>query len=139
MPGRIEALARAALLASLATAAPLAMACGVCLEDRVAAVYDHEVVEAAVGKQRHVVFLAIEGPAHDAASRRAIAAALEGGGALKGTARVALESASCSAAFDPSRTSMQALIARANKPLAARGVSLAALRVIDGGGKLKEP
>lgn len=140
MPGRIEALVRAALLASLAMAAPLALACGYCIEDRVAAVYDHDVVEAAVAKKRFVAFFSIAGAGTpDAASRRAIATALEAGGVLKGTTRVALESAACSAAFDPARTSLERIVAKANQPLAAKGLSIAALRVIDAGGKLRAP
>ena len=140
MPSPTERLLRAALFASLATAAPLAMACGYCIEDRVAAVYDHRVVEAAVAGHRHVAFLAIEGAVvQGEASRRVVAAALESAGTTPGTARVALDNGACSVAFDPARTSLAALVERGNRALRGKGMTLAALRVIDDGGKLKEP
>ena len=136
---RADALARAALALALACAATWASACGYCIEDRVAAVYDHEVVEGAIAKQRHVAFLSIEGGAANEATRRAVVSALEATGALKRTARVALPQAACSVAFDPARTSLDGLVARANRTLAAKHITLAAVRVIDGGGKLREP
>ena len=131
---------RAALAALLAAASGLGFACGFCIEDRVAAVYDHDVVEGAIAQRRHVAFFALEGPLPaNEASRRAIVTALESAGALPGTARVALENAACSVAYDPRRTSLAAFVKRANKPLAARGLALATLRMIDEGGILKEP
>jgi hypothetical protein len=132
--------ARGALAALLAAASALASACGFCVEDRVAAVYDHEGVGSAIAQRQHVAFFALEGPlASNPASRRAIVAALESAGALPGTARVAVENAACSAAYDPRRTSLAELAKRANKPLAARGLTLVVLRMIDAGGALKEP
>ena len=51
------------------------LACGVCVEDKVAATYDHAVVAQAKAKQRQVVFVAIDGPhAFDAGRRIADAA-----------------------------------------------------------------
>ena len=128
-----------ALAALLAAATTLGIACGFCIEDRVAAVYDHAVVKAALAERRHVAFLALEGPiAGNEALRRAVVAALESAGAVPGTARVASENAACSAAYDPKRTSLAALVKRANRPLAAQGLKLVVLRMIDAGGILKE-
>ena len=131
---------RTALAGLLAGTSALGFACGFCIEDRVAAVYDHDVVAGAIAQRRHVAFFALEGPlAANEASRRAIVTALEAAGALPGTTRVALENAACSVAYDPRRTSLATLVKRANKPLAARGLALATLRMIDAGGILKEP
>jgi len=52
-----------AIAAALATSAPATgLACGACDEDKVAATYDHAVVDAAIGRHRQVVFVAIDGP-----------------------------------------------------------------------------
>ena len=131
-------LAAAAL--ALALAAPAALACGVCVEDRVAAVFDNAVVDSAMASHRHVAFFGVEGslPA-TAASRRAILEALYAAGAARGTGRVSLESASASASYDPRATNLAKFQASAGKRLAAQGLTLTALRVIDAGGVLKEP
>ena len=116
-----------------------AMACGFCIEDKVAAVYDSAVVERAVADHRHVAFFAIEGDTPvDAATRRAVASALESAGGVRGTARVALQNGACSIAFDPKRTDMKRIAATAGRALAPHKLSLTAVRVIDDGGKLKE-
>jgi len=39
-------------------------ACGACIEDKVAATYDHAVIDRAIASQRQVVFVAIEGPSN---------------------------------------------------------------------------
>ena len=36
-------------------------ACGACVEDKVAATYDHAVIHAAIAKHRQVVFVAVDG------------------------------------------------------------------------------
>ena len=124
---------------ALAGAALSAVACGFCIEDKVAAVYDSAVVERAVADHRHVAFFAIEGDAQvDAATRRAVSSALESAGGVRGTARVALQNGACSIAFDPKRTDVQRIAASADRSLSARKLSLTALRIIDDGGKLKE-
>jgi hypothetical protein len=128
---RIEAgVARVMLAAGFALAAGLTNACGFCIEDREAAVYDHEVIATAQARRHTVVFFAIEGEIKvDEASRRALVAALEGSGADQRSARVALPSAACSVAYDPARISLAELSARANKALAGRGLKLGPLRM----------
>ena len=126
---------------AIALAFPMtSLACGICVEDRVAAVFDNATVDAAVAKKRHLAFFGIEGalPA-TAESRKAISDALQAGGGIKGTVRVSLESASVSTAFDPARITLASLRAGAERNLAARGLTLTALRVIDSGGVLREP
>ena len=136
----MKRLLRLAATGLAALSATTALACGYCIEDRVAAVYDQKVVDAAARGQRTVAFFSVEGDVRDdAASRRAVGAALKAAGAADGSSRVALVNAACSMAYDPSRTSLDAVVAAANRPLASRGLALAPLRVIDAGGKLREP
>ena len=129
-----------AVALALGLAATTAFACGICVEDRVAAVFDNAIVDQAIGAKRHVAFFGVEGslPATKE-SRQALLEALYASGGVKGTARVSLESASASAAFDPRKTSLADFQAKAAKRLAPKGLALTALRVIDDGGKLKEP
>ena len=58
---------------------------------------------------------------------------------IKGTARVSLESASASVAYDPARTSLAQLAAAGDRALASRAITLEALRVIGADGRLREP
>jgi hypothetical protein len=127
---RIEVrVVRAMLAAGVALVAGVANACGFCIEDREAAVYDHAVLATAQARNHSVAFFAIEGQIRtDEASRRAVVAALESAGD-KSTARVALPSASCSVAYDPARISLARLAAHANKALASKGLKLEPLRL----------
>jgi hypothetical protein len=132
-------LAQAIAAAGLALTAGAAHACGYCIEDREAAVYDHAVIEAALAHNQRVVFFAIEGELKSGdAARRALVAALESGGGEKRTARVSLPSASCSVAYDPAKVSLAKLEARANRALAPRGLALAPLRMTTAGEGLVE-
>jgi hypothetical protein len=135
---RTSTRAIAAIAACLA--ASTAIACGVCDEDRVAAVFDSATVDRAVAAHRHVAFFAIAGdlPA-TAQSRRAVLDALYASGGMPGTARVSLESSSASAAFDPAKTTLAAFQARTGQRLAQRGLTLSALRVVEGSGELRAP
>ena len=124
------------LAAALAAFAGQARACGACAEDRVAAVYDHAVVEGAARRGHGVAFLALEGSLpFDGQRGRAVRAALAAAtGVDRGTVRVSVENASCSAAFDPARASVETIVAEVNRRLARRGLAVASLR-IGGGGK----
>jgi hypothetical protein len=132
-------LARVALAgAALFTGFPAA-ACGFCIEDRVATVYDQGVVTDALARRRVVAFFSLEGePRADAATQRAVLAALEAAGGVRGTGRVDLASGACSIAFDPARTRLSALVASADRRLAARHIALKAVRVTGPGGALEE-
>jgi hypothetical protein len=130
----IRALAGITLFTALA-----AHACGFCLEDKVAAVYDQALVDAARARGRSVVFFAIEGsPRLEEATRRAVLAALVRPGTTRATARVSLESAAGSVAYDPGRTDPAKLAASADRALAPLALTLTPLRVIDAAGKLSE-
>jgi hypothetical protein len=65
-----------------------ALACGVCVEDKVAATYDHAVITQAKAAHRQVVFVAIDGPYLTDVGRRIAAAAGHVRGVEKKTVRV---------------------------------------------------
>jgi hypothetical protein len=58
--------------AALLTLAPAAWACGVCIEDKVAATYDHEVVVRAAAKGKVMVFCEVAGPLDPRQIRNAV-------------------------------------------------------------------
>ena len=117
-------LALAALALSLE-----ALACGVCIDDKVASCYDHGVIEAAKKRGHAVAFFAIEGDVvRSAETRRAVLRAVEAApGVQRGSARVSLENAALSFAYDPARTS-PAVAARAIGRTA--GIRLELLRIL---------
>jgi hypothetical protein len=90
-----------------------AIACGYCVEDKIAAAYDHAVVVSALDRRHEVAFLSIEGgPAKG--QERAIAGAVESvAGVDRGTVRVSIESGSV------------------RKKLAAKGTRASLLKVLD--------
>ena len=135
-----KSLAPTVASALLAMAAIPAAACGFCVEDRVAAVYDQGAVDAARAGHRAVAFLGLDGePAATETTRRALFAALEASGAIRGSTRVALENGACAFAYDPARTELPALVAGANRRLRDRHLALSVLRWIDANGTLREP
>lgn len=148
-------LVSAALL--LALSAPAALACGYCVEDKIASVYDHSVVTRALAQKHHVVYFHIDGlvaapagagvgaGAGAPGSARAVEAtkrALEGLGEStpsvdRGSVRVAVETFTIALAFDPQRTTLPAVMAALDKKFAARKLTVMPLRVIDKPAELK--
>jgi hypothetical protein len=112
---------RAALIALLLASGP-ASACGYCVEDKIAATYDHAVVTRAMAQKHHVAFFHIDGALPD---RRALEKAVYSAPAVdRGTARVSADLLTVSFAFDPVRATLGAIHARIEKLLAAHRVSL---------------
>ena len=128
MRNRVRGLA---VLAWLAFAPGAALACGACVEDKVAAVYDHGVAEGAARHGHRVAFLALDGPlVAGERSRRAVFEALaRSRGVDRATVRVSIENAACAAAFDPARTSAAAIAAELGRRLAPIGITAAPLDV----------
>jgi hypothetical protein len=106
------------------------LACGVCIDDKVASCYDHAVVAQAKARGHEVAFFAIDGPlVVDAENRRRILKAVQTHrGVLPGTARVSLENAALSFAYDPRRARQARIVSEIGGKLAARGLSLRFLR-----------
>ena len=107
-----------------------AHACGYCVEDKIAAVYDHAVVTRAAAAGHQVVFLHVDGTA----TRLALEQAANAAGADRGTVRVSADLLTVSFAFDPKR-GLGPIHAAMEKRL--KGVSLMPFQVMDKPGELK--
>ena len=119
---RAAALALAA--AGVLTLAP-ARACGVCDEDKVAATYNHAVVQRATLQGRVMVFCEVRGPL-DARRLQAVASRVKG---LDSTSlRTSADPATLSFALDSTRQSPQAAVS-ALQVLAPPGTQLTIVRM----------
>ena len=109
---------------------PQALACGVCIDDKVASCYDYSVVSQAKAGGHEVAFFAIDGSLPvNAEMRSDVLGAVQGArGVLRGTARVSLENAALSFAYDPKRAKQAAIASSIEQKLAARKLSLRYLR-----------
>ena len=116
---------------ALALIATGAAACGYCVEDKIAATYDHSVVTQALARHHHVVFFHVDGTA---SRRRIEEAAHATRGIDAGTARVSADLLTVSFAFDPTRATLAAIQARMEKKLA---LPLMPLRVMETPADLK--
>ena len=87
------------VVTALATGAPVASACGVCVEDKVAATYDHAVIERAAANRQQVVFVAVDGPVDGNALGSKVAKA-HVKGVVAGTVRVSAAPAAFSFVLD---------------------------------------
>jgi len=116
----------------LAAVAPHARACNACLEDKIAATYDWQVVSAAQARGHTIVFTAIAGKvkADDPALAKKLARQI---GAVRGvdpgTPRVSLSPPAASFSFDPAHGSALKLLKAINQTLAPSGLSLRIVRV----------
>jgi hypothetical protein len=131
---------KAFIAALLLGAASSALACGYCVEDKIASAYDHALVAKSLGMGHHVAFYHLDGPlkASDATKRALLSAAESVPGVDKGSVRVSLDTLTIAFAFDPKRTSLVAAQSALDKKLATRKVSLFPMRVIERPGELKE-
>ena len=124
---------RALLVGALLALSQQALACGYCVEDKIAAVYDHATVTRALAQKHHVAYFHIEGAlVPGAATKRALEAIANSmNGTDQGTARASVESTALSVAFDPQRTTVASLQAALERKLAAKNNSLMLLQVLD--------
>ncbi len=115
----------------LSATASSALACGVCVEDKIAAVYDHAAVTQALAAKHVVVFFAIDGKlVAGERTRNAIeAVARSAPGVDRGSVRMSVELASLALAFDARRTDLAAVQNVLDKKLAPMGLSLLAMQV----------
>jgi hypothetical protein len=126
-----EVIAAAAL--ALLAHAPAALACGHCVEDKIAAVYDHGAITQAMARGEQVAFFAIDGdfPAVDA-TRKAIEAAVRSiDGVDRNSVRVSLELASLSLSFKPARISYTELEKALGKKLADRKLKALPMKLVE--------
>ena len=121
---------RRSLLAVLLWQASFAFACGYCVEDKIAACYDYAVIESARRAGKEVAFFALQGkPLQDPALAAKLKKQVESErGVLRGSARVSVESAALSFAYDPRRSNAVAIADALEK---RTGLSLGLLKVLD--------
>jgi hypothetical protein len=118
------------ILVSMFAAAPmLAAACGVCIEDKIAATYDHAVITTAFNRGHAVVFAEMfDVLASDAGQQRKIIHAFETtAGVDRGSVRVSFNPPAISFAFDEHRTEVQKIFTAAESALKS-GVHFALIR-----------
>ena len=120
--------ARMAICAALA--APLgALACGACLEDKIAAVYDYAIATGATAKHQVVVFAGVDGPGDASKHAEAVKrAAARVPGVERSSIRAAASPSALSFALDPRAKDPMAALAAIEK--ASPGVQLTLLRVV---------
>jgi hypothetical protein len=113
-----------AVLGSLLCSASLA--CGVCAEDKVAATYDHAVVQHAAARGDVMVYCEVRGPVDAARLKKA---ALQVHGVRPRSVRVSAQPAALSFAVDPTRQSAQGAVERMQRA-AGPGTRLAIVQVL---------
>jgi len=121
------------LLASLLLGSTSSViACGHCIEDKVAAVYDHAIVANAVREKHSVAFFGIEGPlVVNPASKQEIQKIMSGiNGVDPNTNRISLETGSISLAFNPTLLTYPALLDALDKKLKLKKLTVFPLEVI---------
>jgi hypothetical protein len=126
MSARLHAAAALAAIAS-----STALACGVCVEDKIAATYDHAVVTEAAARHHVVVFAAVEGsgvPAEASRALKDVAARLKG--VDRGSVRAADSPRALSFALDPRSATPEAALAAIQREPKAAGVRLTLIRVL---------
>ena len=123
--------ALAALL--LAAQGSGAFACGYCVEDKLAATYDHSVVTRAMQRGHAMVFLEAAGLERaEHGSAPALVAMVEAvPGVDRGTVRISAAPPAVSFSFDLDRYTVASAVSEINRRLAGRKVALTVLRVLD--------
>ena len=121
-----------AVLFALCIAAT-SLACGACDEDKVAATYDHAVIDAAIFRHQRVVFVAVEGPVNGKRVAARIAdAAVRIRGIQKGTLRTSESPPAFSFALDAAHKP-EAAVARFREAVGDMPARLTLVRIMRDG------
>jgi chloramphenicol 3-O-phosphotransferase len=122
------------MLTAFAVGTPAAsQACGACDEDKVAATYDHAVIDAAIAKHQRVVFVAVDGPVSvEKLAARIAAAASRIRGVQKGTLRTSVSPAAFSFALDAAQKP-EAAVARFREAVGNMPAGLTLVRIMRNG------
>jgi hypothetical protein len=116
-----------AVFAAVAVTGAGARACGVCDEDKVAATYDHALVQRAAARKLLVVFCDVRGPSWDRAGAQTVARTV--GGIDVDSVRASAQPATLSFVVDPRTRSAQRAVAAMQRG-APRGTRLSIVRVV---------
>ena len=108
---------RLALALGLACGAGAALACGHCVEDRIAAVYDHALQQKTIATGHQLAYFAWDGPLErsPAARSKILEAVQATPGIDKGSVRVSMEPAAIAVTFDPRRDTVEGITAALQK------------------------
>ena len=111
---------------------PAAFACGYCIEDKIAATYDHRVITKAVSMGHAVAYAEIVGmPGLSTAAEKEIAGIVEKvPGVDLGAVRISLETPALSFAYDPRHFTSDSLLLQINRNLAPQRVRVSLIRII---------
>ena len=117
----------------LATQGPVALACGYCVEDKLAATYDHRVVTSAMERGRAMVFTEVAGMERaEHGFAPALVATVEAvPGVNRGTVRISAAPAAVSFSFDADRYAVASAVSEINRRLAGQNITLTVLRIVD--------
>lgn len=114
---------RSTILIALLAFGPSVLACGYCVEDKIAAVYDYASVTQAAAQRHTVAYFAIDGTIRDTrAGLEKIVRSVPG--VQKGSARVSIEAHALAVTFDPRRTPLAAMQSALERALKPRGLEL---------------
>ena len=128
VPRCATATAAAALVAILAALTPVAsQACGACVEDKVAATYDHQVVQRAAAHGDVVVYCEVAGRLD---SQRLTQAVRRVAGVRAQSVRTSANPSALSFVVDPTKQSPQAVVAAAQRTMPA-GTRLTIVRLVE--------
>ena len=115
---------------ALSSVSMTAMGCGACVEDQIAATYDHAVMTQAVARHHVVVFAAVERRGSSKFDMRELSrAAAASKGVVAGSVRVSGEPSALSFALDATARRPEQTLADIEARLRATGVKLSLLRV----------
>jgi hypothetical protein len=112
---------------------PAARACGFCIEDKVAATYDHAVITRAVERGHEIVFLEVmSAEPIKPAQRRFIVRTVESiSGVGRGSVRTSVIPQALSFELDASRSIPAAVLAKINERLRKQQVSVGLIRILN--------
>ena len=119
------------LLAAGMLGAPLARACGVCVEDKMAATYDHKLVARALDRGHQVVFTELSGPPLTATQWQLLGRTTHSvRGVMRGTVRTSKSPMGLSFEIDPDATAAPAAIAEINRRMDKHPIRVSLIRAL---------
>ena len=114
----------------LALSSTVVIACGYCVEDRIAAVYDHALAQRTLALKHEMIFFAWDGPLtrSEVSKQKIMTLGATVPGVNPGSLRVSMEPAALALAFDPQRSSGQSIEAALQTKLRLMKLSIVRLQ-----------
>ena len=112
-------------------AAPLAQGCGDCVEDRMAATYDHDLVVVAMGRGHQIVFTDVTSQALTRTEWHLLSWTVQSvRGMMKGSVRISKSPMALSFEIDPKATAAAAAIREINRRVGKQPVRVSLIRTM---------